>query len=45
MAVLDGKITIGIDYRPCIVHIPAVTRNRRQDINVYREVVEPKKRC
>lgn len=22
MAVLDGKITIGIDYRPCIVHIP-----------------------
>ena len=22
MAALDGKITIGIDYRPCIVHIP-----------------------
>lgn len=21
MASLDGKITIGIDYRPCIVHI------------------------
>lgn len=35
MAALDGKITIGIDYRPCIVHIPAVTRNRRQDLNVY----------
>ena len=22
MAALDGKITIGIEYRPCIVHIP-----------------------
>lgn len=22
MAALDGKITISIDYRPCIVHIP-----------------------
>lgn len=43
MAALDGKITIGIDYRPCIVHIPAVTRNRRQELNVYREVVEPEK--
>ena len=43
MAGLDGKITICIDYRPCIVHIPAVTRNRRQDLNVYREVVEPEK--
>lgn len=43
MAALDGKITIGIDYRPCIVHIPAVTRNRRQDLSVYREVVEPEK--
>lgn len=43
MAGLNGKITICIDYRPCIVHIPAVTRNRRQDINVYREVVEPEK--
>lgn len=43
MAALDGKITIGIDYRPCIVHIPAVTKNRRQDLNVYREVVEPEK--
>lgn len=43
MAALDGKITIVIDYRPCIVHILAVTRNRRKDLNVYREVVEPKK--
>ena len=25
MAVLDGKITIGIDYRPCIVHIPEIS--------------------
>lgn len=43
MAGLGGKIIIGINYRPCIVHIPAVTRDRRQDINVYREVVEPEK--
>lgn len=43
MSALDGKITIYIDYRPCIVHIPAVTRNRRQDRNAYREVVEPEK--
>ena len=43
MAALDGKITIEIGYRPCIVHIPAVTRNRRQDLNVYREIVEPEK--
>lgn len=43
MAALDGKSTISIDYRPCIVHIRAVTRNRRQDLNVYREVVEPEK--
>lgn len=43
MAALDGKITIGIDYRPCIVHIPAVTRNRWQDLNVYCELVEPEK--
>lgn len=43
MSALDGKITIGIDYRPCIVNIPEVTRNRRKDLNVCREVVEPEK--
>lgn len=43
MAALDGKITIGIDYRPCIVHIPAVARNGRKGLNVYREVVKPEK--
>lgn len=43
MSTLDRKITIGTDYRPCIVHIPAVARKRRQDLNVYREVVEPEK--
>ena len=26
MSALDGKIAIGVDYRPCIVHIPAVTK-------------------
>lgn len=25
MAALDGKITIGIDYRPCMVHIPEIS--------------------
>ena len=43
MAAVDRKNTIGIDYRPCIVHIPVVTRKRRQDLSVYREVVEPEK--
>ena len=29
MAALDGKITIGIDYRPCMVHIPAKVKHKR----------------
>lgn len=28
MAALDGKITIGIGYRPCMVHIPAKTERQ-----------------
>ena len=31
MGALDGKITNGIDYRPCTVHIPAVTKTRYPD--------------
>ena len=31
MAALDGKIAIGVDYRPCTVHIPAVTKTRYPD--------------
>ena len=29
MSALDGKITIGIDYRPCMVHIPAKVKHKR----------------
>lgn len=29
MAALDGKITIGLDYRPCMVHIPEISENMR----------------
>lgn len=29
MSALDGKIAIGVDYRPCMVHIPAKVRRKR----------------
>lgn len=29
MAALDGKITIEIDYRPCMVHIPVKVKHKR----------------
>ena len=29
MSALDGKITIGIDYRPCMVHISAKVKHKR----------------
>lgn len=29
MGALDGKLTIGIDYRQCMVHIPAKTKTKR----------------
>lgn len=29
MAALDGKIEIGIEYRPCMVHIPAKVKHKR----------------
>ena len=44
MAALDGKITIGIDYRPCVVHIPEKRKNYRtkgDNLNVYDKVIEP----
>lgn len=32
MAALDGKIEIGIEYRPCMVRVPAKTKeNRNKD--------------
>ena len=40
MAELDGKITIGIDYRPCTVHIPEQRELRRKANEDFpREIV------
>lgn len=40
MAALDGKITIGIEYRPCIVHIPEEKEyfyaNRKRECRVKK---------
>ena len=51
MAALDGKITIGIDYRPCMVHIPAVTKtcypdrkSTAKNEKLYQEVIVPEKK-
>lgn len=51
MSTLDGKITIGIDYRPCMVHIPAVTKTciqtekaRQKNERPYQEVIVPEKK-
>lgn len=51
MAALDGKIAIGVDYRPCTVHIPAVTKTRYPDRKStaknerpYQEVIVPEKK-
>lgn len=51
MAALDGKITIGIDYRPCMVHIPAVTKtcypdrkSTAKNQRPYKEVIVPEKK-
>lgn len=48
MAGLDGRIEIGIDYRPCIVHVPVVmkekeTRTSGGALNVYNLIEEPEK--
>ena len=46
MSALDGKITIGIKLRPCIVHIPEKRQNYRKkgdNLNVYDKVIEPEK--
>ena len=40
MAALDGKITIGIEYRPCMVHIPEQRELRRKANEDFpREIV------
>ena len=44
MAALDGKIEIGIEYRPCMVHIPAKKQSYRKKgdrINAYEKEIEP----
>ena len=44
MAALDGKIEIGIEYRTCMVHIPAKKQSYRKKgdtLNVYEKEIEP----
>lgn len=44
MAALDGKIEIGIEYRSCMVHIPAKKQSYRKKgdrINAYEKEIEP----
>lgn len=44
MSALDGKIEIGIKYRPCMVHIPAKKQSYRKKgdrINAYEKEIEP----
>ena len=44
MAALYGKITNGIEYRPCMVHIPEKRKNyqtKGDNLNVYDKVIEP----
>ena len=47
MAGLDGRIEIGIDYRPCIVHVPAVMKKKVHALgavlDVYDVIGEPEK--
>lgn len=41
MAALDGKITIGIDYRPCFVHISAkIEKKRNKDVGKSIKIIE-----
>lgn len=48
MAGLDGRIEIGIDYRPCIVHVREVLKTRhhvdRGFCKAYQEIAEPEER-
>lgn len=51
MSALDGKIAIGVDYRPCIVHIPAVTKtcypdrkSTAKNERPHQEVIVPEKK-
>lgn len=45
MGVLDGKIVNGIDYRPCIVTIPAVTKKYRSKEKIETRIIEPEKKA
>lgn len=40
MAALDGKITIGIDYRPCIVTIPEIKMTSRKADGTVRKTTK-----
>ena len=45
MAALDGKITIGVDYRPCMVHIPAKVRCRKNTSTAPGEYIIESPEC
>ena len=45
MAVLDGKITIGIDYRPCMVHIPEKVRFKKNTSTVPGDYIIESPEC
>lgn len=49
MAALDGKITIGIDYRPCIVTIPEIIEHTTRRVKnsgwvTQRKFVKPEEK-
>lgn len=45
MAALDGKIEIGIEYRPCMVRIPAKVKYRKNTSTVPGEYIIESPEC
>lgn len=45
MSTLDGKITIGIDYRPCMVHIPEKVRLKKNTSTVPGDYIIESPEC
>lgn len=45
MAALDGKITFGIDYRPCMARIPAKVKYRKNTSTVPGEYIIESPEC
>ena len=45
MVAFDGKIEIGIEYRPCMVHIPAKVKHKRNtSTNPGKYIIESPER-